>query len=172
MWQRLRKGKSGEYVMLTRRAGMEQEKSGAETPLFLWKINSLISRSTVDCGSPCLGQHRSLFILALFATKQEKAFLFKSCLIKLAHEEKLFALRTRHNPCICLWIIKTIYAHDGAFMPPEAITASITWRIVHNLFLWIVSRDWLANIGGGGGSWAHDLSTAFEKWTVLWCCLL
>jgi len=75
------------------------------------------------------------FVLAVFATKQEKAFLFKSYLIKLAHEEKLFALRTRQNPYICLWIIRTIYAHDGPFIPPEAITASITWRIVHNFFV-------------------------------------
>ena len=37
-------------------------------------------------------------------------------------------------------------------MLPEAITASIAWRIVHNLFVSVVSRDCLANIGGGGGS--------------------
>jgi hypothetical protein len=75
------------------------------------------------------------FFLALFATKQEKAFLFKNYFIKLAHEEKLFALRTRQNISICLWIIRTIYAHDGAFMQPGAITASLIWRIVHNLFV-------------------------------------
>jgi hypothetical protein len=46
--------------------------------------------------------------------------------IKLAHEEKLFALRTRQNISLCLWIIRTIYAHDGPFMAPDAITASIT----------------------------------------------
>jgi len=74
------------------------------------------------------------FFLALFATKQEKASLFKDYFIKLAHEEKLFALRTRQNISLCLWIMRTIYAHDGPFMQPEAITASITWRIVHNLF--------------------------------------
>ena len=66
------------------------------------------------------------FFLALFATKHEKAFLIKNCFIKLAHEEKLFALRTRQNIYLCLWIIRTIYAHDGPFMPPDAITASIT----------------------------------------------
>ena len=65
--------------------------------------------------------------------------------MKLAHEKKLSALRTRQNISLCLWIIRTIYAHDGAFMPPGAITAPITWRIVHNLFVWIVSRDCLAN---------------------------
>jgi hypothetical protein len=75
------------------------------------------------------------FFLALFATKQEKAFLFKNYFIKLAHEEKLFALRTRQNISLCLWVIRTIYAHDGAFMQPDAITASLIWRIVHNLFV-------------------------------------
>ena len=29
------------------------------------------------------------FVLALFATKQEKSFLFKNYLIKLTHEERL-----------------------------------------------------------------------------------
>ena len=81
------------------------------------------------------GNREVPFFLALFATKQEKAFLFKNYFIKLAHEEKLFALRTRQNISLCLWIIRTIYAHDGPFMPPDAITASITWRIVHNLFV-------------------------------------
>ena len=66
------------------------------------------------------------FFLALFATKHEKAFLFKNYFIKLAHEEKLFALRTRQNISLCLRIIRTIYAHDGPFIPPDAITASIT----------------------------------------------
>jgi len=75
------------------------------------------------------------FFLALFATKQEKAFLFKNYFIKLAHEEKLFAWRTRQNISLCLRIIRAIYAHDGPFMPPDTITASITWRIVHNLFV-------------------------------------
>jgi hypothetical protein len=75
------------------------------------------------------------FFLALFATKQEQAFLFINYFIKLAHEEKLFALRTRQNVSLCLWIMRTIYAHYGAFMQPEAIPASITWRIVHNLFV-------------------------------------
>ena len=54
------------------------------------------------------GNREVPFFLALFATKQEKAFLFKNYLIKLAHEDKLFALRTRQNPSICLWIIRTI----------------------------------------------------------------
>jgi len=45
-------------------------------------------------------------------------------------------------------------------MRPEAITASITWRIVHNLFVLVVSTDCLVNIGGGGKSWTHDLSAA------------
>jgi len=72
------------------------------------------------------GNREGPFILALFASKQQKAVLFKGYLIKLAHEEKLFALTTRHIPCICLRIIRTIYAHDGPFMPPDAITASIT----------------------------------------------
>jgi hypothetical protein len=30
--------------------------------------------------------------------------------------------------------------------------ASVTWRIVHNLFVLVVSRDCLANIGGVGRS--------------------
>jgi hypothetical protein len=80
------------------------------------------------------GNSEGPFILALFATKQEKAFLFKNYFVKLAHEEKLFALRTRQDISLCLWIMRTIYAHDGAFAQPEAITASITWRIVHYLF--------------------------------------
>ena len=48
--------------------------------------------------------------------------------------------------------MRTTQAHDGAGMRPEAITASITWRIVHNLFGLVVCGDSLANIGGGGGS--------------------
>ena len=48
------------------------------------------------------------FFLALFATKQEQAFLFINYFIKLAHEEKLFALRTRQNISFCLWIMRTI----------------------------------------------------------------
>ena len=83
------------------------------------------------------GNRGSPSILTLFATEQQKAVLCKGYLIKLAYEEKLFALRTRHIPCICLRMIRAIYAHDGPFMPPGAVTASITWRIVHNLFVWI-----------------------------------
>jgi len=75
------------------------------------------------------------FFLALLATKQEKAFLFKNYFIKLAYEEKLFALRTRQNKSLCLWIMRTIEAHDCPFMQPEAIIASITWRLVHNLLV-------------------------------------
>jgi hypothetical protein len=37
-------------------------------------------------------------------------------------------------------------------MRPEAITASIIWRIGHNLFVLVVFRDCLANIGGDGRS--------------------
>jgi hypothetical protein len=61
------------------------------------------------------GNREVPFFLALFATKQEKTFLIKNYFIKLAHEEKLFALRTRQNISLCLWIIRTIYAHDGPF---------------------------------------------------------
>jgi len=54
-------------------------------------------------------------------------------------------------------------------MRPEAITASITWRIVHNLFVLVVSRDCLANIGGGGKSWTHDLSAAnSHRWELVY----
>ena len=47
-------------------------------------------------------------------------------------------------------------------MRPEAITASITWRIVHNPFVFVVSKDCLANIGGGDKSWNYDHSAALS----------
>jgi hypothetical protein len=72
------------------------------------------------------GNRKVPFFLALFATKQEKTFLFKNYFMKLVHEKKLSALRTRQNIFLCLWIIRTIYAHDDAFIPPGAITAGIT----------------------------------------------
>jgi hypothetical protein len=48
------------------------------------------------------------FFLALFATKQEKAFLFKNYFMQLAHEEKPFALRARQNISFCLWIMRAV----------------------------------------------------------------
>lgn len=53
------------------------------------------------------GNRGGPIILALFATKQEKTFLFKNYFMKLAHVKKLSALRTRQDIFLCLWIIRT-----------------------------------------------------------------